>query len=82
VWDFVNPITSGAEQCYLGGSGGGFGNMIHRAYRYGKDYPGFKGKDLSAKTPLAKACPQFYKIYKTVPAAPRSKPKPRAPRSK
>jgi hypothetical protein len=75
VWDFVNPITSGTEQCYLGGAGGGFGNMIHRAYRYGKDYPGLKGKDLSPKEPLAKGCPEFYKIYKTAVAKPKPAPK-------
>ena len=37
--------------------------MVHRAYRYGADYEGFKGKDLSVKDPLAEKCPQFYKIF-------------------
>jgi hypothetical protein len=86
VWDFVSPIVSGAEQCYLGGAGGGFGNMIHRAYRYGKDYPGLKGRDLSPKAPLAKSCPEFFKVYKTTAAAPKPAPKgkaaPAAPKSK
>jgi len=65
VWEFVNPVV-GADQmkCFLGGQRSTF-NMIHRAYRYGKDYPGLKGKDLSKRTPLAKDCPEFYKIYKT-----------------
>jgi hypothetical protein len=39
-------------------------NMIHRAYRYGKDYPGLKGKDLSPKGKLAPGCPEAYKLYK------------------
>lgn len=38
-------------------------NMIHRSYRYGPDYSGLKGKDLSRKVPLTE-CPEFYKIYK------------------
>ncbi|HSW39779.1 MAG TPA: aryl-sulfate sulfotransferase [Acidobacteriota bacterium] len=65
VWDYVNPLV-GEDQirCFLGGEGLNF-NMIHRAYRYGKDFPGFAGKDLSRKTPLAKGCPEFYRIYKT-----------------
>lgn len=83
VWDYVNPINSGEEQCYVGGGGGsGFGSMIHRAYRYGEDYPGLKGRDLSRRVPLAKSCPEFYKVYKTAPAAPKSKPAFPAPKSR
>jgi hypothetical protein len=83
VWDFVNPITSGEAQCYLGGAGGGFGNMIHRAYRYGKDYPGLKDKDLTPKGRLAEGCPEFYKAYKTAVAKPKPAPKNKpAPKSK
>jgi len=65
VWDYVSPIT-GQDQvnCFLGGGGFAF-NMIHRAYRYGKDYPGLEGKDLSKRKPLAAGCPEFYKLYKT-----------------
>ncbi len=65
VWDFVSPLT-GQDQvsCFLGGGGVAF-NMIHRAYRYGKDFPGLEGKDLSKRIPLAKECPEFYKLYKT-----------------
>jgi hypothetical protein len=75
VWDFVSPIGPGIETCFLGGTGspGGAMNMIHRAYRYGKDYPGLKGKDLSQREPLAKSCPEFYRLYKTSPPAAASK---------
>ena len=71
VWDFVNPLSRDEAKCFMG-SGGVFGgvlNMIHRAYRYGKDYPGLKGKDMSRKELLAKNCPEFFKIYKTAPGA-------------
>ncbi|MBN2321159.1 MAG: aryl-sulfate sulfotransferase [Acidobacteria bacterium] len=65
VWDYVSPFVGQDDiRCFLGGSGFAF-NMIHRAYRYGKDYPGLKDKDLSKRTPPAKECPEFYKLYKT-----------------
>ncbi len=69
VWDFVNPINAGEEACFLedSGSRGGTVNMIHRAYRYGADFPGLKNRDLSNRTPLAKDCPEFYRIYETGP---------------
>ena len=76
VWDYVSPVTGQDDiTCFLGGGGFAF-NMIHRAYRYGEDYAGLKGKKLSERTPLAKSCPEFYKEYKTdqVPA-----PKKKAP---
>jgi hypothetical protein len=53
--------------------------MIHRAYRYGKDFPGLKGRDLSNRVPLAKDCPEFYKLYKTDQQAPPAK-KPPSPK--
>lgn len=68
VWEFVNPITVGKPKCILRNEDGGFndgmGNMIHRAFRYGTDYPAFEGKDLSQKAELAEECPVFYKVYK------------------
>jgi len=77
VWDFVNPVVGADQtQCFLGAEGFVF-NMIHRAYRYGKDYPGLKGRDLSIRAPLAKECAEFYKVYKTdsPPAAKKPGPK-------
>jgi hypothetical protein len=47
--------------------------MIHRAYRYGKEFPGLQGKDLSNRVPLAKDCPEFFKIYKTDQSPPAKK---------
>ena len=74
VWDYVNPMAGADEaRCFLGGAGFAF-NMIHRAYRYGKDYAGLKGRDLSVRTPLAKDCPEFYKMYKTDQQPPAKKP--------
>lgn len=72
VWDYVSPFT-GQDQisCFLG-TGSAF-NMIHRAYRYGADYPGLKDKDLSERKPLAKSCPEFYKVYKTDTPPPKKK---------
>ncbi|HMK65575.1 MAG TPA: aryl-sulfate sulfotransferase [Thermodesulfobacteriota bacterium] len=71
VWDFVNPIYAGKGKC-VASEDDAFAikdhmnattNMIHRAYRYGPDYPGLKGKDLSKKVPLVDGCPYFFKDY-------------------
>lgn len=72
VWEFVSPIAFGEPKCILGDAEtfprkrhiNAMFNMLHRAYRYGPDYPGLKGKDLSVKGPLAPGCPQFFKVYK------------------
>lgn len=68
VWDYVSPIHKGKPKCWLedGDGHNSMHNMIHRAYRYGPDYPGLKGKDLSKKVPLAPGCPEFAKIYGTM----------------
>ncbi|WP_243545108.1 aryl-sulfate sulfotransferase [Pseudodesulfovibrio tunisiensis] len=76
VWEFVNPIFGDEAHC-LFDEGKQYAsksamtpydianNYIHRAYRYGKDYPAFKGRNL---TPGAYVCgddcPRFYKTYK------------------
>jgi outer membrane protein assembly factor BamB len=71
VWDFVNPIFSGQPKCVaseddafpLKDHTNAMLNMIHRAYRYGADYPGLKGRDLSKKVPLVEGCPYFFKDH-------------------
>jgi Arylsulfotransferase (ASST) len=71
VWDFVNPIIMDKAHCTLSDDSKKvqvqdhdyYFNMIHRAYRYGPDYPGLQGRDLSAKEKLAGKCPEFFKIY-------------------
>jgi hypothetical protein len=61
VWDYINPINLGKPVCIL--EDGPTFNMIHRAYRYSKDYSGLRGKDLSKEEALAPGCPEFWKIY-------------------
>lgn len=70
VWDYVCPVFGGEAKCVVTDNKDAFPpdrqgmqNMIHRAYRYGPDFPGLVGKDLSKKTPLAD-CPLFYKVWK------------------
>jgi hypothetical protein len=68
VWDFVNPMSVKGPKCVIRDADIPLGhnfmsNMIHRAYRYGPDYPGLKGKDLSKKAPLLLGCPEFWRIY-------------------
>jgi hypothetical protein len=66
VWDFVSPDTGKEMKCFFedGARHNGMSNTIHRSYRYGPDYPGLKGKDLSKKVPLTD-CPKFFEIYNT-----------------
>ncbi len=66
VWDYVSPIHKGKAKCFLedGDKHNKLNNFIFLAYRYGKDYPGLKGKDLSNKVPLTD-CPDFWKLYNT-----------------
>jgi hypothetical protein len=66
VWNYVVPVRNGKVVCTIedGDRKNAINNMVHRVYRYGKDYPGLQGKDLSKKTPLAEGCPEFFKIYK------------------
>ena len=71
VWDFVNPIVAGKAKSVISEEDAipqekhknGMLNMVHRAYRYGPDYPGLKGKDLSQKAPLVEGSPVFFKDY-------------------
>ena len=73
VWDFVNPMIMDKPLCLIRDDdkknvqiqGHDFYfNMVHRAYRYGKDYPGLQGKTLTNSGKLAKECPEFYNLYK------------------
>jgi hypothetical protein len=72
VWDFVNPIVRDRPMCLIQDDDSKiqiqhhnfYSNMIHRAYRYGPDYPGLKGKDLKPGKKLAPKCPDFFKLYK------------------
>lgn len=71
VWEFVNPIVFGKAEPVLSDAAANiaadhysYGNMIHRAYRYGKDYPGLKGRDLSVKAPLVPGYPKFLDVWK------------------
>ncbi len=40
VWEYISPFFGDSERF-------GRANVVFRAYRYGPDFPGFKGKDLS-----------------------------------
>jgi len=60
AWDYVIPMNNGKAECTLEDK---TSNSTHRAYRYGKDYPGLKGKKLDPPRPLALGCPEFFRIY-------------------
>lgn len=75
VWEFVSPIMHGKnvgvfsdKEHVLTLPNGRvvtnmFGNMIHRAYRYGPDYPGLKGKDITPKGYIVEGYPKFFEIW-------------------
>ena len=76
VWEFVNPIFGDEAHClfdegkkYTANKGMTpydiANNYIHRAYRYSKDYPAFKGKEMTPQGYICgDDCPRFYKDYK------------------
>ena len=54
VWEYINPVgdrTKGAYGIYkiMSDSAGPFFNSVFRCLRYGPDYPGLAGKDLTPK---------------------------------
>lgn len=70
VWEYVSPWTHKGpvalltDDYSLGGSDINImGNFVHRAFRYSKDYPGLKGRDLSKKQVLFPGAPDWRKLY-------------------
>jgi hypothetical protein len=53
VWEYINPVTSGGIKSWFDDVGFQASNMVFRAHRYGPDYPGLKGKDLTPKGQIA-----------------------------
>ena len=51
VWEYANPIRR--EKVYaVSNEHGAAGDSIHKALRYGKDWPGFQGKDMKPRFQL------------------------------
>lgn len=72
VWEFVNPISAGKTKAVFHNIDGlpfeahidGMANMVHRAYRYGEDYPAFYGKTLTPQGYIAgDDAPRFFRDY-------------------
>ncbi len=75
-WEFISPwLSDGSITNYLDDRDafidpvsliqkGFMKNMLHRAYRYGKDYPGLAGRDLSHAVPID---PGIVKLWKVEP---------------
>jgi hypothetical protein len=70
VWEWVSPVfIKDRIKCFYDDAKDSVSafeelgaNMIHRAYRYDKDYPGLAGRDLSKKEPLAPTCGEVWKM--------------------
>lgn len=71
VWEYIVPVVGpGSTKCFIDdredivdASEEILKNIVHRAFRYGKDYPGLKGKDLSQRKKLTD-CPEMWKLIK------------------
>lgn len=70
VWEFISPwMLNEGPRCFFGEqdanlwnvdwvADGNMKNSVHRAYRYPKDFAGFKGKDMSPKGYFCDDCPR------------------------
>ena len=59
VWEYNNPISTD-DQAYCVKRDDKPETQVHRAYRYGKDFPAFAGKDLKPQGKLAAGCPDWH----------------------
>jgi hypothetical protein len=78
VWEWFSPLSVDEPKCFVTDAKDFIGhpaeqvlgNTIHRAYRYGKDYSGLQGKDLSKKELFVPGgCTEIWKIYNAWEAA-------------
>jgi hypothetical protein len=75
VWEFILPTSfRGGASCFVEDAV----DTIHRAYRYGKDYAGLKGKDLSQRRPFKLGCLELWRYNEPeAPQAPKKAPAPK-----
>lgn len=59
VWEYICPVAGGQAKAWLDGKG--FGGMVFQAHRYGPDYPGLKGKDLTPRGQIAEGIKDAWK---------------------
>jgi hypothetical protein len=79
VWEFIVPTNfKGGATCFVEDQVG----TVHRAYRYGKDFPAFTGKDLSKRRPFNLGCLELWRYSEPetseqLEAPPKQKPLPK-----
>lgn len=71
VWEYVNPMTGMGPRSLLIHAtetvSGPWSNAMHRAFRYGADFPGLKGRDLSHRRPFIPEHPEGpWKEYRKI----------------
>ena len=54
VWEYVSPVNGNTVTKLVGDVEPMGGTNVFRAHRYGADYPGLKGRDLTPKGPITK----------------------------
>ena len=62
VWEFENPIGD-KNKVFCTREDFSQEFFVHRAYRYGKDYQGLQGKELTPQHKINPGCPDFRAIY-------------------
>ena len=60
VWEFLNPVGPAGAICVANDPPSAL--SVHKAFKYGVDYPAFKGKDLTPKGKLSAKCPDLKKF--------------------
>lgn len=68
VWEYINPISVD-DKPYCMKRDNAPWNQVHRAFRYGRDYPAFAGRDLKPQGKLAAGCPDWTKLLEFKPAS-------------
>ena len=53
VWEYINPVTKGGIKTFIDDQPRGYMDVF-RCLRYGVDYPGLAGRDLTPKGPITK----------------------------
>lgn len=54
VWEYISPVNGSSVTKIIGDYSAHSGTNVFRAHRYGPDYPGLKGKDLTPQGPITK----------------------------
>ena len=70
VWEYISPVVGNYVSKVIGDYDGHGPSNVFRAHRYGPDYPGLKGKDLTPQGPITEVFAHLIKGDGPPPAGP------------